>query len=134
RSARVSWRPAGIRARVAPGEMENDIPDVGAGRSYPRRFVAAAGVDSSGWADFPVGRGRADAGYRLGLPAGRPEAHGLTLRLVALNDEPRPHRLHNVWRDRRSRNRRLLAWRSSPGIGGRGDPRSGGSPSGRTSR
>src|SRR3546814_8565139 len=57
--------------------MEDDVSARRVRRADPGGRLTGDGVDQDGRADLAVGRRGADADYRLGLSARRPEAYGL---------------------------------------------------------
>ena len=81
-ASRISRRDSGFGARLETRQMEDDAATGFARRADPRGRAARADVDKDRRAGLALGGGGADAPHRLGLSAGRPEAHGLTVRLL----------------------------------------------------
>src|SRR3546814_1025442 len=65
--------------------MEDDVSARRVRRADPGGRLTGDGVDQDGRADLAVGRRGADADYRLGLSARRPEAYGL-MAVVGVRD------------------------------------------------
>ena len=75
--ARVPRQPAGLGPGQRARQVEDDLQLVALGA-----LILAGALPQWPWVhqvglDQPVGGGRADPGDRLGLSAGRPQAHGL---------------------------------------------------------
>src|SRR3546814_18737274 len=75
--ARSSRDASGVDAGDAARQMEDDVSARRVRRADPGGRLTGDGVDQDGRADLAVGRRGADADYRLGLSARRPEAYGL---------------------------------------------------------